>query len=67
MLSAFRMISTLAVAASALAVNREGHVLCFYERGALGADHYRTAFLTLARFNLEWLKAGSERPAAAVK
>lgn len=45
---------------SDLAVTREGTILCFYERGGRDKDHFKTAFLTLARFNLEWLSYGKE-------
>lgn len=34
---------------------------CFYERGGLNADHFRTAALTVARFNLAWLTDGADR------
>lgn len=46
---------------SDLAVARDGTILCLYERGGLGDDHFRTAALTLARFNLEWLSEGKSR------
>ena len=42
---------------SDLAVTHDGTILCFYERGA-GADMYRTRWLTVARFNLEWVTNG---------
>lgn len=45
---------------SDLAVAREGTILCFYERGGKDQDHFKTAFLTLARFNLEWLSYGKD-------
>jgi Neuraminidase (sialidase) len=41
---------------SDLAATPAGEVYLFYERGAQGQDHFRTAALTLARFPLEWLK-----------
>jgi sialidase-1 len=41
---------------SDLAVDRSGSIFCFYERGATdGKNIYRTRYLTVARFNLEWL------------
>lgn len=39
---------------SDLAVGPDGTIFCFYERGA-GENMYRTKYLTLARFNLDWL------------
>lgn len=51
---------------SDLAVLPDGTVLCFYESGrgvpAKGAKPWPYAFLTLARFNLEWLTDGQLRP-----
>ena len=46
---------------SDLAVLKDGTVLCFYERGRLKDDHFRTAALTVARFKLEWLTAGKDK------
>jgi sialidase-1 len=40
---------------SDLAVLPDGTILCLYERGASRPD-----FLTLARFNLEWLTDGKD-------
>jgi len=40
---------------SDLAAGRDGWIYCFFERGGLGDNHFRSAYLTLARFNLEWL------------
>jgi hypothetical protein len=40
-----------------LAVGPDGTIFCFYERGALGKNMYKTAALTVARF-LEWLTEG---------
>ena len=49
---------------SDLAVLPEGTILCFYERGRdAGSEPKKPAsytFLTLARFNLNWLKTGKE-------
>ncbi|MBI5397370.1 MAG: exo-alpha-sialidase [Verrucomicrobia bacterium] len=52
---------------SDLAVLADGTILCFYERGR-EADAERKkptsyAYLTLARFNLEWLTDGKDVPA----
>ena len=47
---------------SDLAVAKDGTILCLYERGA-GKDMYRTRYLTVARFNLEWLTDGKDRQA----
>ena len=43
---------------SDLAVLRDGTVLCLYECGAV-EGMYDNRYLTLARFDLEWLMAGS--------
>jgi sialidase-1 len=45
---------------SDLAIGTNGTILCFYERGSTGVDHFRTGFLTVARFNLEWLTDGKD-------
>ena len=45
---------------SDLAVAQDGTILCFYERGAAEKDMYRTRWLTVARFNLEWLTYGKD-------
>jgi Neuraminidase (sialidase) len=44
---------------SDLAATNDGAILCFYERGAAEKNMYHTRFLTVARFNLEWLTEGS--------
>jgi sialidase-1 len=53
---------------SDLAVLPDGTILCFYERGrdtdAGSKKPTSYAFLTLARFNLEWLTDGSDSPGA---
>jgi sialidase-1 len=41
---------------SDLAALPDGTILLLYERGGLGDDHFRSAYLTLARFNLEWVR-----------
>lgn len=46
---------------SDLAVGPDGFAYCFYERASVDTSHYRPAFLTLARFNLEWLTDGKDR------
>ncbi|HEV7282973.1 MAG TPA: sialidase family protein [Pirellulaceae bacterium] len=40
---------------SDLAINQQGEILCFYERGSTDGNHYRTGSLRLARMPLEWL------------
>lgn len=45
---------------SDIAVAKDGRILCLFERGGIGDDHFRTAALTLARFNLEWLTDGKD-------
>ncbi len=32
-----------------------GTILCLFERGGIGDNHFRSAYLTLARFDLEWI------------
>lgn len=44
---------------SDLAVAPDGTIFCLYERGGT-KTHYHTQFLTLARFNMEWLEAGEK-------
>lgn len=46
---------------SDLAVAKDGTILCFYERGGLNDDHFRSAALTVARFNMEWLTGGKDK------
>lgn len=46
---------------SDLAVGPDGFAYCFYERASVDDSHYRPAYLTLARFNLEWLTDGKDR------
>jgi Neuraminidase (sialidase) len=46
---------------SDLAVGPDGTIYCFYEKGGVGKDHFRTRSLCLARFNLEWLTNGKDR------
>lgn len=46
-----------------LAAADEGALFCLFERGSTKrGDHYATAALTLARFNLEWLTDGHNAP-----
>jgi sialidase-1 len=46
---------------SDLAVTHDGTILCFYERGSTdGQTIYNTGWLTVARFNLEWLTDGQD-------
>jgi Neuraminidase (sialidase) len=42
-----------------LAVAADKTIYCFYERGSVDQNHYRTKSLCLARFNLPWLENGS--------
>lgn len=46
---------------SDLAAGPDGTIYCFYERGAIGANQFRTGSLCVARFNLEWLTEGKDR------
>jgi len=46
---------------SDLAAEPNGFAYCFYERASVDDSHYRPAYLTLARFNLEWLTEGGDR------
>jgi sialidase-1 len=46
---------------SDIAVAKSGAILCFYGRGT--QQGFAGEFLTLARFNLEWLTEGKEAPA----
>jgi sialidase-1 len=46
---------------SDLAVTPDGAILCFYERGGLDKNHYRTRNLTVARFKLAWLTDGRDQ------
>jgi sialidase-1 len=51
---------------SDLAAGPDGVIYCFYERGSAdGKSSTRTARLTLARFNLEWLTDGKDKLAQA--
>jgi sialidase-1 len=52
---------------SDLAVARDGTILCLYERGAAEKNMYHTRWLTVARFNLEWLTDGKDTPERAQK
>jgi sialidase-1 len=46
---------------SDLAVGPDGTIYCFYERGSTdGKDIFATRYLTVARFNLEWLTNGKD-------
>ena len=49
---------------SDLAVAKDGTALCFYERGGIDDNAFRTAALTVARFNLEWLTSGKDKGGA---
>ncbi|MCW5962556.1 MAG: exo-alpha-sialidase [Bryobacterales bacterium] len=39
-------------------VGADGSIYCLYERGGLGDNHFRTAYLTLVKFDLAWLTDG---------
>jgi Neuraminidase (sialidase) len=45
---------------SDLAVGPDGIIHCLYERGGINKNMYKTAALTVARFNLEWLTEGKD-------
>jgi sialidase-1 len=46
---------------SDLAVGPDGTIYCLYERGSTdGKDIFATRYLTVARFNLEWLSEGKD-------
>ena len=45
---------------SDLAILPDGSILCLYEKGGMGANHFKTAALTLAKFNLKWLTEGAD-------
>jgi sialidase-1 len=45
---------------SDLTVLPDGSILCLYEKGGMGDNHFKTAVLTLAKFNLEWLTEGAD-------
>jgi sialidase-1 len=45
---------------SDLAVGPNGRIHCLYERGGQGDNHFRTAALTLASFDLVWLTNGKD-------
>ena len=46
---------------SDLGVTKDGTVLCFYERGGLHDNHFQSAALTMARFDLSWLTNGKDK------
>jgi len=51
---------------SDLAVGPDGIIYCLYERGSTnGKDIFATHYLTIARFNLEWLTQGKDSFAGA--
>jgi sialidase-1 len=45
---------------SDLAMGPDGTMYCFYERGTFDKHHHNTAYLCMARFNLDWLTDGSD-------
>ncbi len=52
---------------SDVAVANDGTILCLYERGAAEKNMYHTRWLTVARFNIEWLTDGKDVPERAQK
>jgi sialidase-1 len=55
-----KLIESGPAAYSDLAVLPDGAALCFYERGQDKPDGSPYGFLTLARFNLDWLTGGKD-------
>ncbi|MBI5381804.1 MAG: exo-alpha-sialidase [Opitutae bacterium] len=45
---------------SDLTMLSDGTILCFYEHGFMSDNKYNTRYLTVARFNLEWLTDGKD-------
>ena len=45
---------------SDLSVLPDGTILCLFERGGMNGSHTQTKFLTLAKFNIEWLTDGKD-------
>lgn len=43
-----------------IAVAPDGTIYCLYERGFIGDNELNTRFLSIARFNLEWLTDGKD-------
>ncbi|MDZ7639398.1 MAG: hypothetical protein U5J83_14280 [Bryobacterales bacterium] len=43
-----------------IGVGADSAIYCFYERGGLGDNAFRTAALTLAKFDLAWLTEGKD-------
>ncbi len=44
-----------------LAAGADGTIYCLFERGGIDGNAFRSKYLTLARFNLEWLTRGQDR------
>ncbi|MDZ7639631.1 MAG: sialidase family protein [Bryobacterales bacterium] len=42
-------------------VGSDGSIYLLYERGGIGDNHFQTAALTLAKFDLEWLTKGDDK------
>lgn len=55
--SAIKTIEAGASAYSDLAVDNKGRIFCFYERGARDRSANAYRFLTVARFDLAWMKS----------
>ncbi|MBK7926073.1 MAG: exo-alpha-sialidase [Bryobacterales bacterium] len=45
---------------SDLATDAKGWIYCFFERGGIGDNHFKTAALTLVRMDVEWLTDGKD-------
>ncbi len=58
-----RVIEAGPSAYSDIAVSKGGTILCFYDRGK--KPGFAGDYITLARFNLEWLTDGKDTPATA--
>ena len=43
-----------------LAVGPDGTIYCLYEGGGVEGNAFDSAYLTLTRFNLEWLTDGTD-------
>ena len=53
-----RVLEPGIAAYSDLAIAKDGSVLCLYERAGVGESMWDTKYITLARFNLEWVCGG---------
>jgi sialidase-1 len=55
-----RVLESGSAGYSDLAVLPDGQIFCLYEKGEDQGKGFKTAFLTLAKFNLEWVTAGND-------